>query len=194
MTNPTTGTWTRATEDFDNGLAAINEAGVWSKAQKLAGMYGIEPNEAYAEMVLALCEIGASDPETLGQKPGYVLQKAFWQVQDKLRREAVKDGRNVSIDAMLTVDDGELEAADVFSGTQGQYHTDALTTSHDHETRIAVQDILAGLPEITRKAAYVMVNCSPRKKRAMMQELGISPDQLQYQRKKLRKAFAALAA
>jgi len=102
-------------------------------AHNVARQYGADPDDVEQEIVLAILERYAENPDFLNQTPAYVVNHGAWRARDALRREAVQSSRC-------------LEDAPVGDDPDGPTLLDLAAATNpwpEVELRVAVEQVLA---------------------------------------------------
>jgi DNA-binding NarL/FixJ family response regulator len=113
-------------------------------AYNVAMQWNVEPDDVEQEIILAILEEYANDPDFLNQTDAYIVNRGAWMARNALKRMAVQEWNH-------EVDDAETEAGTPLLDLVGEYNPwttvdleAALANAYD-ELSATDQGILSGM-------------------------------------------------
>jgi len=128
--------------DTPNPLESLTPR-IRGAAHSIARQYNTDPNDVEQEMILAILERYAAEPEFLDQTAAYVVNFGAWRARNALKREAVQDSRCLE-DTPLSDDPDAPTILDFVATTNPWPQVDL---------RLCIEQAMAGLDETNQQIA-----------------------------------------
>ena len=129
----------------------INEKGIWKQAHAIARQFGVEPQDAFNEIVVQALEVTVKNHDIIEKGAAYLLvaasnntRNAFSKLYHTYQEQHGKTTVSYDVAMEGDADTDKLNYADTLT---------QMTFTYDYETAVTVKDIIAGLDATGKQVA-----------------------------------------